>query len=584
VRSEDYEIIVVDNGSPAPLDLGPLDAYGVSVTLVRLTDASPSPSRAINHALRLCRGGYIGVMIDGARLASPGIAAGALSAARLGPRVILTTLGFHLGRKPQMQSIHDGYDQSEEDRLLESIDWEANPYGLFKVSALAGSSAGGWFAPIAESNALFMSRQLWGQLGGYEELFECEGGGLVNLDTYVRACAIPQSELLMLLGEGTFHQVHGGVVTNSLTGRWDEFHAEYVRVRGRPFVIPSRERTYFARGRRLRGQPHVTPANARVRPGASEAPATPTGRRPQVAALHVGPMKTGTKFIQHLLRAAAPALAKSGLSVPPSGAAIHAAALEYLQLEPLQHPDIATVFHPGALADLLGWLDGRPEPAVLSSEVLSWFSGDEAAGFAESFGGIGRVLIGTRHYAHLCRSAWGAALRRGRCGDPYTVFQRNFAAAVAERSTRTDWRGASTNRGDRLQYFSLPSLVTVWDGACEQIDLISADEMTDDSLSYAMLAALGIEHAELLHHDLAALMTAAGSDSVAIRHPGPNADEIHAFLDAIRGESRQRPDAANGWAAPATCACADCRSDARADARLHELYVADLAWFHARRS
>ena len=202
-------------------------------------------------------------------------------------------------------------------------------------------------------------------------------------------------------------------------------------------------------------------------------------------------------------------------------------------------------------------------------------------GFAELVGGIDRVLVGTRHYAHLCRSAWGAAVRRGRCGDPYTVFQGNFAAAVAERSTRTDWRGASTNRGDRLQYFSLPSLVTAWDGACEQIELISADAMTDDSLSYAMLAALGIEHAELLHHDLAALMRARDSDSVAIRHPGPNADQIHAFLDAIRGESRPRPEAACGLAG---CACADCRSDARVDARLDQLYAADLAWFHARRS
>ena len=55
-------------------------------------------------------------------------------------------------------------------------------------------------------------------------------------------------------------------------------------------MIPTGERTYFARGRRLRGHPHVTPTDARVRPGVVQAPATRTEGPTQVAALHVGPM------------------------------------------------------------------------------------------------------------------------------------------------------------------------------------------------------------------------------------------------------------------------------------------------------
>ena len=35
------------------------------------------------------------------------------------------------------------------------------------------------------------------------------------MDTYARACALPDSELVMLLGEGTFHQIHGGVMTSA---------------------------------------------------------------------------------------------------------------------------------------------------------------------------------------------------------------------------------------------------------------------------------------------------------------------------------------------------------------------------------
>jgi hypothetical protein len=50
-----------------------------------------------------------------------------------------------------------------------------------------------------------------------------------------------------LLGEGTFHQVHGGVATNALTSPWQEFHAEYERIRGMPFAAPRVDSMYVGR-------------------------------------------------------------------------------------------------------------------------------------------------------------------------------------------------------------------------------------------------------------------------------------------------------------------------------------------------
>ena len=44
------------------------------------------------------------------------------------------------------------------------------------------------------------------ELGGYSEDFVTDGGGFVNLDFYERAVADPRRPLVMLLGEGTFHQ------------------------------------------------------------------------------------------------------------------------------------------------------------------------------------------------------------------------------------------------------------------------------------------------------------------------------------------------------------------------------------------
>ena len=75
--------------------------------------------------------------------------------------------------------------------LLERADWTRDGYRLFDISVFAGSSQWGWFAPIAESNALFMPEELWTEIGGYDERFVSTGGGLVNLDTFVRACALP---------------------------------------------------------------------------------------------------------------------------------------------------------------------------------------------------------------------------------------------------------------------------------------------------------------------------------------------------------------------------------------------------------
>jgi hypothetical protein len=42
----------------------------------------------------------------------------------------------------------------------------------------------------------------------------------------------------MLLGEATFHQVHGGVATNALSPPLDSFTTEYVRLRKMAFVPP----------------------------------------------------------------------------------------------------------------------------------------------------------------------------------------------------------------------------------------------------------------------------------------------------------------------------------------------------------
>jgi glycosyltransferase involved in cell wall biosynthesis len=245
LAADDYEIIVVDNGSAEPVDVDRCRQWGGNVRVYHRTNAAVSPAVAINAGLALAEGELIGVMIDGARMASPGLLSASLRAARLHARPAIASLGFHLGPDVQYRSVHKGYDQRAEDALLAGIDWPTDGYRLFDISVFAGSSGQGWFRPIGESNALFLSRLMWQELGGYDERFVSPGGGMINLDTYVRACELPDSQLVILLGEGTFHQVHGGVATNARTSLWDDFHAEYVSVKGKPFAPPAARPWYF---------------------------------------------------------------------------------------------------------------------------------------------------------------------------------------------------------------------------------------------------------------------------------------------------------------------------------------------------
>jgi glycosyl transferase family 2 len=236
IRAEDYELIIVDNGSRIVCDEATCPTFGATTRWFSSVDPNRSPARAVNLGIAAARGEIVGVLVDGARIASPGLLAGALNGAKLHARPVIASLGFHLGREVQMVSVSKGYDQTVEDALLLESKWESDGYNLFDIAVFAGSSAGGWFAPMAESNALFMPRNLWAELGGYEEAFLEPGGGLVNLDTYRRACLLPGARLVLLLGEGTFHQVHGGIATNALTSPWVSFHDEYVRIRKQPYV------------------------------------------------------------------------------------------------------------------------------------------------------------------------------------------------------------------------------------------------------------------------------------------------------------------------------------------------------------
>jgi Glycosyltransferase like family 2 len=233
ISIDDYEIILMDNGSTKMLDEG-TQKISPNLNYVYLSpdEASPSPAPAMNRGVALARAPALCLMIDGARLVSPGVLSWGMRLLGVAPRAMVEVRGWHLGPKLQPESVMEGYGPEQERKLLESVRWLENGYRLWEVAAGTKQTRSGFSATTAESNCMFMSRDLFFESGGFDERSRTPGGGLVNLDFFARTLAVADP-VITLLGEGTFHQVHGGAATGLSKPEMDEkFQQWYAESKG----------------------------------------------------------------------------------------------------------------------------------------------------------------------------------------------------------------------------------------------------------------------------------------------------------------------------------------------------------------
>jgi hypothetical protein len=230
ISIDECEIILIDNGSAKMLDEGTQKiSPNLSYVYLSPDEASPSPAAAMNRGVALSRAPVLCLMIDGARLLTPGVLSWGMRLLELSPRAMVEVRGWHLGPKWQPESVMEGYDHEEERRLLQAIGWPENGYRLWEIAASTPQVSRGYADPAPESNCIFLSRVLFFETGGFDERSRTPGGGLVNLDFFSRAVAVADP-VITLLGEGTFHQVHGGAATGlakpSLEEKFKQWRAE----------------------------------------------------------------------------------------------------------------------------------------------------------------------------------------------------------------------------------------------------------------------------------------------------------------------------------------------------------------------
>lgn len=250
ISSNDYEVIVVENSSEENLTEKEVTQFGGNFKYFVREETAPTPVHAVNFGASKARGEHIVLMIDGARMVTPGVLNYMLAASYLTEYPVISVPGYHLGHELQQISISQGYNHDVENQLLDSINWPEDGYRLFEIACLSGTSVGGFLKPIGESNCLSVPKSIWEELGGIDTNFVLTGGGQSNLDLYKRAVEHPKSVLITLAGEGSFHQVHGGVTTGQTAEekrrKIHEGHfAEYTAMRGQPYSPPEKRSIYL---------------------------------------------------------------------------------------------------------------------------------------------------------------------------------------------------------------------------------------------------------------------------------------------------------------------------------------------------
>ena len=246
VCPEQYEVIVIENESDELFNPALLDGLEGQFRYIRRKEPGVSPAAAINHGLAEASGKLICLMIDGARIVSPGLIYSVLQSAAMAEYPLISVPAYILGFREQYEKLGDNYEYAVDQALLESIDWYRQGYKLFDIAHLSGANGNGFFHPAMESNCITVRKDVFAGLGGADQRFNLKGGGMLNLDIYRQLLLLQNHRLFLVFSEGTFHQYHGGTTTSGQKDQSEfvaEMQEQYLKLRGEAYKSVLKEPT-----------------------------------------------------------------------------------------------------------------------------------------------------------------------------------------------------------------------------------------------------------------------------------------------------------------------------------------------------
>jgi len=215
VSADDYEVIIIENRSLHLLDSRVISNFQGNIQYFLRDESGVSPAAAINEAFSKCRGDFVCLNIDGARLLSPKIIHYTLSAIKLSQNALVMTPAYHLGDTEQHHYNDLANIVEEQQNLLAKLQWKNNGYLLFEQSVPSPGNRTGFLNPFFECSTLTAAREHWLSIGPADLRFNLAGGGALNLHILRQLGLISDILPVVILGEGSFHQYHGGTTTSS---------------------------------------------------------------------------------------------------------------------------------------------------------------------------------------------------------------------------------------------------------------------------------------------------------------------------------------------------------------------------------